>query len=99
MVLPRRAWRLLIEKSDKVDLRLQKDYNVTLPFEGIDKYCKFNSSGLPITIIDKAIVWFGQPLFDDEIMLKNVAIDVDYYPCFRVEGKYVARILANFLNI
>lgn len=90
---------ILIEKSDKIDLRLQKDYDVTLPFEGIDKYCKFNSSGFPITIIDKEIVWFGQPLFDDEIMLKNVAIDVDYYPCFRVKGKYVARILANFLNI
>lgn len=54
---------------------------------------------MPITIIDENIVWYGEPLYAADFFSEGNIIETEYFPCMRIEGKYTARILKNFLEI
>lgn len=53
----------------------------------------------PVTIIDKKVVWFGQPLYAADFISEGNILDTEYFPCMRFEGVHAARSLKAFLEI
>lgn len=47
----------------------------------------------PLTIIDKKIVWYGEPLSDAHFISQRSVILVKSHPVFRFEGRYTATAL------
>lgn len=53
----------------------------------------------PITMIDKKIIWFGQPLCAADFISEGDHILSEYFPCIRFEGIYTARLLQSIFNM
>jgi superfamily I DNA and/or RNA helicase len=88
----------LSEKED-IKLSIRRSENLTLP-KFLRSYSKvYPYVTTPISIIDKEIIWFGHPMFDDDFISEGSTIKTKYFPCFRFEGKYSARTLKNFLEL
>lgn len=68
--------------------------------EGLQKYIKiFDYVTNPITIIDKKIVWFGQPLYAADFISEGEILDTEYFPCLRFSGTHTARSIQAFLEM
>ena len=52
-----------------------------------------------MTIIDKEIVWFGEPLSAADFISEGNFIETESFPCLRFKGKHTARILKAFFEI
>lgn len=53
----------------------------------------------PITIIDRAVAWFGMPHSAAEFITEAGALKTLYRPVFRIEGKRTASALNGFLEM
>ena len=82
-----------------VDISIRIVDNLIIP-NSIKKYCVKNEIvTTPVTIIDKKIIWFGQPLCAADFVSEGEPILSEYFPCIRFEGKYLARQLKAILGI
>ena len=54
---------------------------------------------MPITIIDRTIVWYGQPLAAPDFISEGNILETEYFPCIRFEGIHTARSIKAFLEI
>ena len=72
---------------------------VSLP-KDLEKYVvpKFYVT-TPVTVIDREIVWYGQPLADADFISEGDIIPTEYYPCARFRGLYTARIVRAFYGM
>ena len=87
------------KKEEKIDICIRIPEDIDLP-EELQKYVKtFEYVTTPVTIIDKKIVWFGQPLYAADFISEGDILDTEYFPCVRFAGKYSARIIEAFLEI
>ena len=65
----------------------------------LDVYKRQEYVTTPVTIVDKSIIWFGQPLYAADFISEGEILDTEYFPCVRFEGKYSARLLQAFLEM
>jgi hypothetical protein len=98
------ALRELIEvlsekREEGVDIRIRLPEEIDLP-EGLREYTEiFNYTTNPITIIDKKIIWFGQPLYAADFISEGDILDTEYFPCMRFMGAHTARGIQAFLEM
>ncbi len=87
------------KKANGVDILIRLDENIDLPKE-LHKYAKpFKYITTPVTIIDKKIIWFGQPLYEADFISEGNIIDTKYFPCLRFVGIHAARFVKAFLEM
>ncbi len=92
--------KILNEQYEKnVEICIRHSEEIDLPND-LQKFQKiFEYVTTPVTIIDKNIIWFGQPLYAADFISEGDILDTDYFPCIRFEGKYSARLLQAFGNV
>jgi hypothetical protein len=92
--------KVLAEKRDEgIDICIRIPEEIDLP-EGLQEYIKtYQDTSNPITIIDKKIVWFGQPLYAADFISEGDILDTEYFPCMRFVGVHTARSIQAFLEI
>ena len=81
----------------KICIRIAE--NVSLA-KKLNKY-KTNHSYVttPMTVIDKKIVWFGEPLSSADFISEGNIVETEYFPCLRFEGKHTARMIKAIFEI
>lgn len=79
------------QKEIKICIRVAE--NISLP-KDLNKY-KIEHSYVttPMTVIDKKIIWFGEPLSAADFISEGNVIETKYFPCLRMEGKHAARMI------
>ena len=53
----------------------------------------------PLVIIDKRIVWFGQPLCSADFITEGEMVPTESFPCIRFEGNHTAKLLKAFYGM
>ena len=91
---------VLFEKKEQgVDVRIRLSEDIDLPNELIKYRKNYEYVTNPITIIDKKMIWFGQPLYAADFISEGDIMDTEYFPCVRFVGKYTARSIQAFLEM
>ena len=91
---------VLFEKKEQgVDVRIRLSEDIDLPNELIKYRKNYEYVTNPITIIDKKMIWFGQPLYAADFISEGNIMDTEYFPCVRFVGKYTARSIQAFLEM
>ena len=81
----------------EICIRLPEEIDVP---EGLQEYTRiFGYVTNPVTIIDKKIVWFGQPLYAADFISEGEILDTEYFPCMRFIGAHTARSIQAFLEM
>lgn len=87
------------KKAEGLDICIRLPEEVDVP-EGLQEYTrKFGYVTNPVTIIDKKIVWFGQPLYAADFISEGEILDTEYFPCMRFIGAHTARSIQAFLEM
>ncbi len=87
------------KKAEGVDICIRLPEDIDLP-EGLQEYIRpFAYVTTPVTIIDKKIIWFGQPLYAADFISEGDILDTDYFPCVRFVGAHAARSIQAFLEM
>ncbi len=86
----------VIEQGVKVIIRT--DDNITLPKVFEDYIITYTYVTNPVTIIDRQIIWFGQPLAAADFITEGNTIETEYFPCIRFKGSHTARALQALLE-
>lgn len=88
-----------LKQREGVDIYIKASEDIYLQ-DDLQDFVKVSEyANAPICLIDKKIVWFGQPLYAADFISEGDIIDTEYFPCARVEGKYCARLVQAFLEI
>lgn len=87
------------KKNDGLNICIRHPENVDLP-DSLQEYehC-FEYVTNPVTLIDREIVWFGQPLYAADFISEGEILDTEYFPCVRFKGAHTARLIKAFLEI
>lgn len=92
--LPRLAQLLTEATAKKVKVVVRAEKRTLLPNElralAIENPYIKNS----LTIIDKRISWLGAPFSENNFVVEGQVISTKYYPVFRYEGIYTAKVLS-----
>ena len=87
------------KKAEGLDICIRLPEEVDVP-EGLQEYTKeFGYVTNPVTIIDKKIVWFGQPLYAADFISEGEILDTVYFPCMKFIGAHTARSIQAFLEM
>lgn len=87
------------KKNAGVDICIRHPEDVDLP-QGLQVYEHFFEYVTnPIALIDKEIIWFGQPLYAADFISEGEILDTEYFPCVRFKGMHTARLIKAFLEI
>lgn len=91
---------LLSERKDSgIAICIRCPEDIDLPTE-LQEYTKhFENVTNPITIIDKQVVWFGQPLYAADFISEGEILCTEFYSCIRFSGKHTARSIQAFLEM
>lgn len=81
--------KVVIRAEDKSTLP-----NELKPFTIENKY-----TANPITLIDRQIVWFGEPLSNANFKSEGTVLPTRYRPIIRFDGKHTANSLYGFLEM
>lgn len=85
--------------ENNVSIYIRTDENISLAKE-LDEYREnYGYVTTPITVIDKEVVWFGEPLSSADFLSEGNVIETEYFPCLRFRGKHTARMLKALLEI
>ena len=85
------------EKNVEICIRHSEEIDLPNDLQKFQK--KFEYVTTPVTIIDKRIIWFGQPLYSADFISEGDILNTEYFPCIRFEGKYSAQLLQAFLEM
>lgn len=91
----------LLEMKEKegVEISIRVPDDIDLP-RGLEMYVeRFSYVTNPITIIDKKIIWFGQPLYAADFISEGDILETECFPCIRFIGKHAARSIQAFLEM
>lgn len=90
---------LSAKNEEGLDISIRIPENIDLP-DGFQKYVKNGQYvTTPVTIIDREIVWFGQPLYAADFISGGDILDTEYFPCVRFVGAHAARSIQAFLDM
>lgn len=81
----------------EICIRLSEDMDLPKGFQKYISHFEYVSN--PITVIDKKIIWFGQPLYSADFISEGNIIETEYFPCARFEGAHTARSIKAFLEM
>ena len=81
----------------EICIRLSEDMDLPKGFQKYISHFEYVSN--PITVIDKKIIWFGQPLYAADFISEGNIIETEYFPCARFEGAHTARSMKAFLEM
>ncbi len=81
----------------KIYIRVAEGVRVAKQFDRFIHVKPFVTT--PFTIIDKKIIWFGEPLSSANFLSEDRILETEYFPCFRFEGKITARMLKAIYEI
>ena len=79
------------ETGVRIQIRIAEE--VSLPSELRRWEQKHGYVTTPFTIIDKKIIWFGEPLSAADFISEGQPIETTVFPCLRMKGRYTARSL------
>ncbi len=85
------------EREVKVYVRTEEDVSVPsclLPYTHIHGFVT-----MPITVIDRKVVWYGEPLCAASFYSEGEILPTETFPCLRFEGKHTARMIKALLEI
>ena len=85
------------EEGLEICIRMPEDIDLPKELGGYIRNYSYVTN--PVTIIDKRIVWFGQPLYAADFISEGDILDTEYFPCMRFEGNHAARSIQAFLEI
>lgn len=87
------------KKEEGLNICIRLSEEIDLP-EGLQEYTRtYGYVTNPVTIIDKKIVWFGQPLYAADFISEGDILDTEYFPCIRFVGTHTARAIQSFLEM
>ncbi len=92
-----KAFNELSEKGVVISIRTEG--KITLPEEWMMYVHVYSYLAMPITIIDKKIVWYGEPITSADFETEGDILPTEYFPSIRFEGNHTARILQAFLGV
>lgn len=86
-------------ESNGIKICLRVAENISLA-KSLEKFSiKYSYVTTPITVIDKKIIWFGEPLASADFISEGNVIATKYFPCLRFEGKHTARMIKAIFEI
>lgn len=85
------------EEGLEICIRKPEDIDLTKEFERYIRNYSYVTN--PVTVIDKRVVWFGQPLYAADFISEGEILDTEYFPCIRFEGNHTARSIQAFLEM
>ena len=86
-------------ESNGIKICLRVAENVSLA-KSLKKFSiEYSYVTTPITVIDKEIIWFGEPLASADFISEGNVITTKYFPCLRFEGKHTARMIKAIFEI
>ena len=81
-----------------VEVRVRCPEEIDLPVE-FEKYMKhYQNVTNPVTIIDRQLLWFGQPLYAADFITEGEILSTEFFPCVRFLGKHTARSVLALLE-
>lgn len=84
---------LTVNEEAGVRIRIRTAEEVSLPSALRRWEQKHGYVTTPFTVIDKKIVWFGEPLSAADFISEGQPIETTLFPCLRMEGRHTARSL------
>jgi len=88
-----------IQSNNNVSIYMRIDENISVR-EELKEYChKAPYVTTPYTIIDKEIVWFGEPLSSADFVSEGNILETKFFPCLRFSGKHIARMMKTIFEI
>ena len=96
-----KAFGKALEEAEKrgvsVCLRVESDISLG---EKLDMYSvAYPYVTTPMTMIDKRIIWFGEPLSSADFISEGEVVETKHFPCMRFVGKHTARMLKAIFEI
>lgn len=92
---------LLIDELTKreVEINIRVADEVDIP-EKLSRYIRrYSYVTTPVTVIDKTVIWYGQPMSEADFFTEGETLFTEYFPTIRFKGKYTARALQAFLEL
>ncbi len=90
---------LKIKQEQGVDISIRLPEEIDIPV-GLQEYIKtFPYAKNPLTIIDKKILWFGQPLYAADFISEGEILNTEHFPCVRFVGVHSSRAIQAFLEL
>lgn len=82
-----------------VNVRILADQDILLP-EELEQFTEYRPYiSVPVTILDKQIIWYGQPVCDEDFISEGNVIPTQRQIYIRFDGVIAARSIGSFLNI
>ena len=75
----------------KILIRVGENVPIQKIFEEYAKYESYITT--PFTIIDRKIIWFGEPLSAPNFLSEGQVIETRVFPCLRFQGEHTARMI------
>ena len=89
--------KIMAQRDIKVSVRAEKESNILKEFNGILKIS--SNARIPLTIIDKRIVWYGVPFSSAHFTAGSHKGKTELYPMIRLEGKNTAKMLIRLMKM
>lgn len=90
---------LMKAKARGVKVIVRAEDKNRLPYEIKEFAIQNNYIADPISIIDKTLVWFGEPISAANFIVEGRPIETKYRPIIRLVGRHTARTLFGFLEM
>lgn len=81
----------------EVNIRVEAAVEISKDME--QYICRQPYVMVPVTIIDKAVIWYGQPIMEADFITEGERLFTEYFPTIRFEGKHTARALQAFWEL
>ena len=86
-------------KKRKVSIVVKAEIVAAFP-KAIQNYITLDSYiTTPLTVIDRNVIWFGEPLSNANFISEGKEIRTKTFPCLRFKGRHTARLLRAFLEL
>lgn len=87
------------KRDEGLEICIRIPEEIDLP-EELQEYTRtFGYVTNPVTIVDRRLVWFGQPLYAADFISEGEILDTEYFPCMRFVGAHTARSIQAFLEM
>ena len=92
-----KALSIAEENGAKIIIRTGDNISISRSFKKFKK--EYGYVTTPFTLIDDMVIWFGEPLSAADFISEGELLETEYFPCFRFEGKYTARMIKAIFEI
>ena len=86
-------------RDNEVRITIRTEEDISLPGELEEFHQVGNYITNPITVIDRSVIWFGQPLAAPDFIVGGEPIETELFPCLRFVGTHAARFLQTVFEI